>query len=498
MKGASSHPQVAPFQLPDPAIARHPNVLLAPREITQWLDELPLGNPPRSARLISQQLRLLVRDPHPGARLSSLLDCYMPTLERLQQITDTRMPHEADSAMPLDQLEALVLEILSELACGYLRATNDLLVSGKPPQIVTLTRAAVLLIDATNLASLHYHRPPQLNWQLLLNIYLLAKRLGLDKQRSDEKARRAASTDTVHSLFFAALFTAFCDPHHHRPSQLSAWHSWLRQHTDGLVLEVLPQGSVSIPVDISGQLAPLTAARKAKPGPDTRYLVADPLLAALRADEEAPPGLLETLTDLVRGRRSPEQRQAPRQARNHDYQLLFGLHNIAQRLLAMGSEADPPQIATSTGRQINQSKTGSAFELTGPITFDLVVGEPMLAEAQTGNDGNSGPVGFLGLIKRLEIDAFGRTELGVEKLPGRIMAVTIGGGAAERLRGDTSALLIHRADTDRYQLIAARRAYRENDLLSVEGPSVRHSLRLLEMVAGSKRLAFINVEVASD
>lgn len=497
MKGASSNPPLTAFPLPDPAIARHPNVLLAPREIRQWLDELPLGNPPRSAQLIAQQLRLLVRDPQPGPRLTSLLDCYLPTLERLQQITDTRLPSDSDSAMPLDQLEALVLEIQSELACGYLRTTNEQLVHGKPPQLTTLVRAAVLLNDATNLASLHYYRPPQPNWQLLLNVYLLASQLGLDKEATAEKGHRPDPTETIHALFFAALFTAYCDPHHHRPSDLAAWHRWLRHHTEGLVLEVLPQGSVSIPVDVSGQLAPLTAARKAKPGPDTRYLVADPLLAALRADEEAPPGLLATLTDLMRGRRSPEQRRAPRQPRNHKYRLLFGLHNIAQRLLAMSGDDDSHQPTTCAGRQINQSKTGSAFELTGQVSAGLVIGEPVLSEAESEDASGNAPVGFLARIQRLVIDPSGRVELGVEKLPGRIMPVTITGAGAERLRGDTAALLLHRADSNSYQLIAARRAFREQDLLSVEGPNVRHSLRLLEMVAGSQRLAFIDVEVAS-
>jgi hypothetical protein len=77
------------------------------------------------------------------------------------------------------------------------------------------------------------------------------------------------------------------------------------------------------------------------------------------------------------------------------------------------------------------------------------------------------------------------------------MAVTVTGAGAERLRGDTGALLLHMADTDRYQLIAGRRAYREHDLLTVEGPSVRHTLRLLGMSASSSRLAYIDVEVAT-
>jgi hypothetical protein len=483
-----------PFALPDPAVARHPNVILAPRELGQWIEQLPMGNPPRTAQQLYQQLRLLVRDPSPGPRLTALLDGYLPTLERLQQIVETRLPADADSALPLDQLELLILEILSELASGYLRACNQLLVHGKAPPLAVLSRAAGLLDDAAILASLHYHQPPQPNWPLLLDVYLLAHQLQLDRQPGAGKRGVPDLSDTVHARFFAALFTAICDPHHHRPGQIRAWHEWLLHNSADLALTTLPQGNASIPVDISGALTPLAAARTAKPGEHTRYVVTDPLREALATDPEAPSGLHETLDDLLRGRRSPDQRQAPRQTRNHPYQLLFGLYPIAQRLLSLSGDTDRPPPTRHDARQVNQSKTGAAFVLPGTLQTPLAVGEPILAEAEA-VAGNGATVGFLARIQRVMIDPGRQIEIGVEKLPGRIMPVTISGSASERLRGDTAALLLHRPDIGGFVLIASRRVYREGEIVGVEGPSVRHSLRMRGQPTATPRLSYIDVEV---
>jgi hypothetical protein len=483
------------FALPDPAVARHPNVILAPRELGQWIEQLPMGNPPRTAQQLHQQLRLLVRDPSPGPRLTALLDGYLPTLERLQQIIETRLPADADSALPLDQLELLILEILSELAAGYLRACNQLLVQGKAPPVGVLYRAASLLDDAASLAALFHHQPPQSNWPLLLDVYLLAQQLQLDRQPGASRQGAPDLSDTVHARFFSTLLTAVCDPHHHRPGQVRAWHDWLLHNTGDLALASLPQGNASIPVDISGALTPLAAARTAKPGEHTRYLVTDPLREALATDPEAPPGLQEALDDLLRGRRSPDQRQAPRQTRNHPYQLLFGLYPIAQRLLSLSGDTDRPPPASSEARQINQSKTGAAFVLPGTLPTPLTIGEPILAEAEA-VAGNDARVGFLARIQRVMIEPGQQIEIGVEKLPGRIMPVTISGSASDRLRGDTTALLLHRPDIGGFVLIASRRVYREGEIVNVEGPSVRHSLRMRTQLTATPRLSYIDVEVA--
>lgn len=494
MKTSSSQPHLTPFPLPDPAVARHPNVLLTARELLRWLDSLPLGNPPRVAQQILQQLRLLARDPQPGPRLSALLDCYTPTLDRLRQVTDARLPSDSESALPLDQLELLMLDLVAEQACGYLRACNAQLVVGKAPALTTLYSAAKLLDEAAMLASLHYHRAPQPHWRLLLHTYLLAEQLGLANQAVDPKKSPGDGSDTIHGVFFCTLLIACCDPHHHQPARVGAWHAWLERHTDSLALVPLPQGNAAIPIDISGELSPLAAARTAKPGRSTQYVTADTLLEQLKEDPEAPIDLLTTLTALVRGRRTPEQRRAPREALDQPYQLLFGLHNIASRLLSLSNNDAGNGAPIIAGRQINRSKTGAAFTLTGPLRTPPSIGEPVLAEASSrGTNGTA--VGFLARVQRVVFDPAQNVDIGVEKVPGRVMPVTITGSAAERVRGDVGALLLHSPERSHYTLIAPKRLFREGDMVSVEGPSVRHNLRMLEQSGGSRRFAYIEVEV---
>ena len=66
----------------------------------------------------------------------------------------------------------------------------------------------------------------------------------------------------IDGLFFRALIIGLCDPHHQRPGDILAWHRWIGGHTDTLKLSVLSQGAFSIPIDTSGDLAPLTGARR--------------------------------------------------------------------------------------------------------------------------------------------------------------------------------------------------------------------------------------------
>lgn len=495
----SSQPKPGLFDLPELFVARHPSVVLAPRALKDWLQSLPLANPPKSAAMLLQQLRLMVRDPQPGARLAALLDLYEPTAQQLLQIARERMHNNPDDALPLDQLEFQVLEIVSELAYGYLRSANDQLGAGKPPTLPSLYRAMIWLDEGLDIAYLHYQRPPTGFWPLMIAIFLTADAAGLARQEVGPDLRLPGAPATLHGLFFRALVIGLCDPHHHRPAEILAWRDWIGNHTASLELAILPQGSATIPVDMSGSRSPLAAARMGKPGPSMRYVAADGLLEQIKQDSDAPPALHVTLTELIKGRRSPEQRQTARHPRNQPYTLLHGLRNIHQRLLmlAQGPGSHDTAPPSNPCRQINQSKLGAAFQLQATLNPPLAVGEPVLAETEPSMPG-AAPAGFTASIQRLFIDTDGVQEIGVEKLQGRIMPVTLSGQAAQRAQGDIQALLQHRMDNNTFTLIATRSIYREGDHIAVEGPSVRHNLRMGELFGTSRRIAYIAVEVAPD
>ena len=134
-------PNLVPFRIAEPSVASHPGVILTPRELRSWAESLPLGNPPRAAQLILQQLRLLVRDPDPGAKLAALLALYEESINRLLEIVTDRLQRTDDQAVPLDQLELALVDLLSELAHGQLRVANDQIAHGKPPPAVLLYQA---------------------------------------------------------------------------------------------------------------------------------------------------------------------------------------------------------------------------------------------------------------------------------------------------------------------------------------------------------------------
>jgi len=489
-------PKPDPFAIPPPSVASHPDVMLSVRELKRWIEDLPLANPARAGNQLLHQLRLLARDPNPGAKFANLLALYDFPVGRLLETVHERLESAADGAQPLDQLESLLVELLTELAFGHLRIANQHIAADKPVPPETLYRAMSLLDRALNIEHLRYRRLVPQRWQLILNIFLHAEHQAVADTRIDAKLRQTDEPDSIRGLFLRALVICVCDPHQMLPSEIAAWRRWIIPHTGLLVLSLLPQGSYAIPVDISGASTPLTGARTARPGTHTRYLGADGLMQRLHDDEEAPASMRQALTDLIKGRRKSEQRQTERQPRNHPYRLIYGLRNIHKRLeeLTLGDDPQTSEVRAVPCRQVNQSRFGAAFQLQGPLMPPLSVGEPLLAEA-AGAAGSAAPVGFAARIRRVFSGEQQQIEIGVEKIQGRLIPATIVGAAAEKTRGDTQALIQHDADTGRYTLVASRSIYRKGETVAAEGSSMRYSLRMLRLGGVVHQTAYIDAEL---
>ncbi len=483
------------FPIPAPAVARHPDVMLTARELRAWIDTLPLANPARSARLLLQQLRILVRDPDPGPRFAAVLELYHQPLNQLLPFVYERLQNNPDNVQPLDQLEYQLVELLDELAYGHLRVANELLKAGKGPAVATLYQAMLLLDNALNIQRLHYHRPASDGWRLMLRAFQQAEHQHTAGEAVASPLRQEGDPPTVRGLFLRALVVSLADPHCHRPREILDWLRWSGEHTDTLQLTVLPQGAFAIPIDVSGGVSPLAAARCGKPGPDTRFLAADDFLQLAQDDSEAPTGLRAGLVDVIKGRKTPEQRQDARQARNHPFRLLRGLRDIHARLSALTTGGTPrlPDDGAIDALQINQSSGGAAFHLQGPLAPALNIGDLLLAEAE-GRGGSA--VGFTGRVQRLVNGENGRIEIGVQKLQGRLVPVTITGAAATRLHGDTQALLLHASDSGALSLIASRAVFRDGDAVAVEGPNTRYNLRMLRAGGAAQHTVTIEVEEA--
>ncbi len=491
----SIQPKPGRFDVPAPAVASHPDVILNPRDLRRWIETLPLANPAKACGLLLHQLRLLARDPQRNTRFLSLLGLYHEPAELLHSIVNERLPTGLDCALPLDQLEALLVEFLDEFASGYLRLANEAIAAGKAPELETLFPAMRLLDAAIGIERLHYRRPSLRHWRQLLQIYRHAEYQQIAKQGVDARLRPQDGPDNIHALFFRALILSLCDPNNQAPGEVLAWHDWIGDHAGLLGLTVLPQGAFAVPIDISGEQPPLTSARKSRPGPNTHYLSGDRFLQQLERDATAPAGLHRALMGLIKGRRKPEQRKAERRPRNHPYRLIHGMRDIHRRLTALtqGPLPDRNEITATNCLQVNQSKFGAAFVLQGPVIPPMSIGEPILAEAE-GGAATATPVGFTARIRRVFSEDDRRIEIGVEKIQGRLVPLTLVGSAANRSRGNDLALLQHDTDSGRYTLIATRNIFREGDHVAADGPNIRHNLRMLRLGGVVQHTAYIDVE----
>jgi len=490
-----TQPKSNRFRIPEVAVARHPGVMLAPRELRRWIASLPLANPPRAADLLARQLTLLVRDPQTDSRLAVLLGIYQNPVSQLLEIVTERLASNPESAITLEELVTRLVELLNELACGHLRLANAALDAGKSASAETLYRAINLLENALHIERQHYMPIAAERWQLLLSIFRCADLQHMADQAIKTARLAADDPPTVRGLFYRALIIHLCDPHQQRPEHIRGWHEWIGKHTELLELAILPQGTSAIPLDIGGTLPPLTAARRGKPGPDMRYLVADGFLQQLSDDSQAPPGLHRALSDLLKGRKTSEQRQSPRQAGNHAFRLRHGIRNIHERLQALGNsefghDAGPEPLLCL---QINQSKTGGAFQLQGPLPAPLGVGEPILVEAETVAQGGAA-IGYAARIRRLVNNGRHDIEIGVEKLTGRLLPLTLSGAAVERARGEKRALLQQDSVNGQLTLLAPRILYRQGDSLAAESSAGRHSLRMQELLDVGHGVAYIAVQ----
>jgi len=490
---ASSFPDPGLFPPPTIAVARHPAVMLSPRQLKNWVGELPLANPTRAANEVLQQLRLLVRDPDPGKHFGTLLDLFAAPLEALLETVEERLQTNPDNAIPLDQLEYQLIECLAELAAGYIRIANDHILQGKRPTVEMLYRAMSAMQRGLHIKRLHYHQRTMTCWSNQLRIFLHAENQGVSTQAVKPPVRRDNEPTTIRELFFSSLMVCLTDPNHRRPAEIIEWTQWAAANANLLELSLLPQGAAAIPLDISGAMPPLSGARQAKPGPDTRYLDTTRFMQAAKNDT---PGLHRALTELVKGRRQSEQRKSTRQPRQQPYRLVFGMREMYQRLNALtrGLEPSEQQYATEAV-QVNQSRDGAAFVLHGQPAAPLSVGEPVLAEAGTQN-ARGAPVGFTAIVQRfLNIDGQG-FEIGVEKMRGRLIPVMIQNTTAERNQLDPHALLQQDTETGRYLLLAARGWFRADDHINVEGPSARYRLRLVRMASEMLHTTRIEVEIS--
>jgi len=145
------------------------SVKIKPREVHEWLDNLPYLNLGRAARLASDQLRLMNRQSLPGTSRTEILGDFLSAYHRL---TDSLPDNPNDD----DPTRPLLRRLCQDLAFGYKIVVNEL--SGRRSGFRdsrTLAQALLGSIYTLGLQLMHYHgnyqRAPRALWSECLSLY---------------------------------------------------------------------------------------------------------------------------------------------------------------------------------------------------------------------------------------------------------------------------------------------------------------------------------------
>ncbi len=424
------------LNVPEPAVARHPDLITRPRELRQWLADLPLFDPEQLVRQLCHQLSLLITDPEPDSQYSKLLQAYHPVItELLQQAEPLRSsPIESRGHAQAGLLRGLP-HLLRHLADGHARAVSLCMERGKPPQVSDLFEALLLNHRLLYDRLCDYRPVPEYSWQQSVQLYNIATLYSLQGKTVDSALRQAQDPNNVHDLFLLDLTLLLTDPYRLPIRCIGQLRQRLPLLVSHLAIQPYAAPREALPLDLSGQHLPLHFARRPDPTLPTHYLPVDALLQQLQAEAGEDDDCyiefwLQHGLSTLQARQ--QERRHPRQPRQANYYFITGLAVVHRRLRALqpgqehlreGDDCDPAVCGTPC-TQLDISASGASFALARNQRLPEP-GEWALFEL----DASGGPgmvSGFVGQIRRCRRDADDDLHIGVERAPGAIIPVNLG------------------------------------------------------------------------
>jgi len=463
------------LDIPVAAIARHPETITKPRELKAWLAQLPSADPQHLADSLLRQLQLLVRDPETEPRYADLLDLYHPSLQTLQATVWDQLTLAHGQTKNSRRLQSSVLQLVLEIAYAHMRLINGYISAGDPPAATQVYHAILPLCRLLHWDLLQYNLIRPSIWRQTLQVFAIGQLYRVNDGRQPSQLSLEKDATTSHGVFFSTLVLLLCDPYRLPRQNITRLIASLGDLAEHLSISSSSEAGYRIALDQGARVPPLRRARQElAPRPGTRYLQLDDFLEQLKhrglpGDNGVLAGWLSAslcgLADKAQGR---EARRHPRQKREADYHFVHGMQGVHKRLSALRSgEArhtgpDPgseivlggqPLSTVEPGtpcRQIDQSRSGASFMLSEKTALPPV-GCWVLFEADTRDRGR----GFVAQVRRcLNLDTRGH-EIGVEKLPGRVIPVTFG------LEKQVGLLCLDREEKQ-LQLIAPGGSFRES------------------------------------
>jgi hypothetical protein len=442
--------------VPPPAVAQHPDTIVHPAELAEWLADLPLADSQHLAEMLHRQLKLLIRDPHPAAHYSDLLHAYQPVLQSLSKQVVAHFNGARNLVKTPRLFRNTVSQLLLEIACGHMRLINQAISLEKAPRAVDIYHAALPLVRLLQWDVLQYRLARPGIWRQLLQIFSISELYNLSGVAVASRLRLDPDAEDTHGAFFGTLVLLLSDPYRLPFTSLSRLVGGLGELAEHLRINSAGAAEFRIPLDMTGQVPPLRFARETPARQASEYLQLDEFFGQLQRRGLPDDGgilsqwLLESLRVLAQGAEHEQQRQYARKRRSADYQFFHGLELIHERLsdLQAGSMPGGEQAGAADSvvveeivdflpesgipcRLADHSVDGGRFILQAG-TPAPPVGSWVLFEAADTPGGQSG-FGFVGQVKRHLYFDNGGSEIGVEKLHGSLVPVSLGVAGAHAL-----------------------------------------------------------------
>jgi len=497
--------------VPPPAVAQHPDTIVHPAELAEWLADLPLADSQHLADLLHRQLKLLIRDPHPAAHYRDLLNAYLPVLQSLSEQVVAHFNGAPGMVKTPRLFRNTVSQLLLEIACGYMRLINQAISLEKPPSAVDIYHAALPLVRLLQWDVLQYRLARPGVWRQLLQIFSISELYGLSGVAVSSRLRLDSDAEDTHGAFFGTLVLLLSDPYRLPFTSLSRLVGGLGQLAEHLRINSAGAAEFRIPLDLTGQVPPLRFARETHAGQANDHLQLDEFFGQLQSQGLADDGgilsqwLLDSLRVLAQGVEHERQRHHARNRRNAEYQFFHGLELIHERLSdlqaartpASGEAGSPDSVVVeeiidflpesgTPCRQADHSVEGGRFILQAGTPVPPV-GSWVLFEAADTPGGQSG-IGFVGQVKRHLYFDNGGSEIGVEKLHGSLIPVSI---------GVTGAYGLLQADREKQEflLIGPSGTFRPSARKTLHGRNKEYLVQLDELVEANDAAERIRVRL---
>ncbi len=471
MPGNESESEQLVIQVPKLNDFNSPAVVTDRKQVSQWLDDLPILNLSRVLSQLIDAVEPMVINPLDATLRMQLLELYRRSTISLYPSANK----ENLRALPIDARQRKQASIdtgtlCNHLANGYKRIVADAYREGtqmlkQPLMHIATQRALEMLALVVLHAYRSYSSLPGFIWLEIHQLYGLAER-----QQAVETAIPGSSQQvTISYLYRRLMLLSIVDPFHMAEGEAFQTYKQLGQIIHLCKIENrLTQEASEYMIDLLGDSPPIPASRCK---PDTvidapRTLNITGLLqfasqhdyAALQQSsrpEDIPLRLFHP--DAAKDR----TRQDERQPANHRVSLCFGLSELCK--LLGDADAEP---ALHQWRIQNTSASGIAVKSSHDLPVDLYVGDLVGIEQKDEPQNDDGPV-QAAQIRWMREDDNGNTEIGLEYLAGELQAMRC------RLADDDPLNSrdyygLHLETADHSELILPKGAYRRGRILSMQ------------------------------